>query len=1398
MLKKTIKISLKFFVFLIVLFIMGVFLWQVFNMSEKLRVTLINEVEQNYAEKIDIRKLDVNFTNIVINDVVVVSTDNMEFSAKIVKFSLNYLNLIKYGFDPKRIFSNVEIKNSIIKVYPSKKEEQKEVLPDREIPVTVIEEFQNIKKAVDFISKIDITGCDVFLSETDEVSKGLIYDLTGSLEFKPQEISSVTMQGRLFYPTNEKIKITGLISPESFSVFVLADNFHLSYANPVIEETPIEIENGVIETRLNFNYNPQEKLNLTGFINVSDVGLKFKNSDIRFSDINFMGIVQNNVLDLKPLNISYMNSDFEIKGKIRDLLKPDFDISIEGSGRLSEILEELNVTGLNIYTGFKLKVNIKNKIDNLKLDYSVKTDSLNLYGFSVKDVSVKGAIKDWIIDVRSLDGKIKDGDISGNGNIGIKNDDIFDLNLNLKGDFSSLAGIDNIIDTGKNSQIDFNLRREKGRFSGAGRLKFSILNQKQVKNLAGNIEFEKDDIKVTAITEDSVFATNLIYNIPQKKISAKLTNCLDLIAFTTGSGFLNNICKSTDDIIDVEGFENSFKLKGEALSENGKKLFEISGNYIKEDDEKAKIFGNFTVIRDTLKIPADFDFVMENDNLTVKKFNIYELVSLKGDLNIRKKDMDIKGTFNIDISQLRYLLNDNLSWIKEGLLRGDLEFSGNLESPTITGDLILENIIFNGDDKYYGSINFTSENGYRFKLGKAVLLSNSKNFARISGFIDFEEKSSKLKIKSEDIRAEQFFRTFITEGDIVTGNLSIDAEYNYNKGEETSFSGILSLKDGQCLSIPYQDMKITLFEPSEIEDSTRFIRKEYNSSTIFPKRVIFGGLNVLTKGNIKVQGNGYFPTSGDEEIDFKLSAEGDLLSLISNYVPTMKEHSSTGGATVFLVGNYDDIGIASGNVSIKNGKFKMTEVLNSVTDLNVDMKLNKDTRFVEIANFSCKIDRRNAKIGNVSNAVVNTGEKEIQLIPFVSSFSNINLGVLYIESSKEGIPLHIPSYMREETKGNLIFEGLRPGEKFYIAGPEKNPYIRGLLKVKGVTIQIPFESEEEETEKNIIEKFLSKSHWDVQLKALKDNEYYSELPITLEEVASNPLVRFRINENSEGLHFNGILNENEFYIEGNIYSSRGSIEYLNDVFNVEKFQIQYNKYNFPYPNISGIAKTVKRDTSIWGPINVFLEVYTEEGSTYSLTPAKNEEEWNLKIKLYSDHPNFGENLEKILALFGYSSKNILGKTTEMLGFRTSKLIFNPIFRPIERTLSKWLTLDEIMFRPHITGNLLTGLVSPFREDGSSPLLSRNILDPKFLLRSSEVRLGKYFSDDLYVSYTTALTSTVSKESSEKLGLSHLLGLEYKISPSLFLETQLDYNYGRYQEMGDKRIFLRYVFPLTEK
>jgi hypothetical protein len=212
---------------------------------------------------------------------------------------------------------------------------------------------------------------------------------------------------------------------------------------------------------------------------------------------------------------------------------------------------------------------------------------------------------------------------------------------------------------------------------------------------------------------------------------------------------------------------------------------------------------------------------------------------------------------------------------------------------------------------------------------------------------------------------------------------------------------------------------------------------------------------------------------------------------------------------------------------------------------------------------------------------------------------------------------------------------------------------------------------------------------------------------------------------------------------------------------------------------------VVRDTANV-PYDIYLDLYTfDELTNQEVSKGR----WNrLNIKLSSEHPNYQETQGDLMAVLGYSSSTMEEQAKNAVAYSTDRLIFRPIMRPLERELERVLGLDVVRFSYALTRNL-------FDANFSNEQL-RSSLE---LLKSSRLLLGKYLTDDIYILYTGELKTGPDYQFQDKgIGLQHILGLEYRVSPHWLFQVEYDYNTLFDKRRDDKKIWLRHSFPLTRK
>jgi len=317
----------------------------------------------------------------------------------------------------------------------------------------------------------------------------------------------------------------------------------------------------------------------------------------------------------------------------------------------------------------------------------------------------------------------------------------------------------------------------------------------------------------------------------------------------------------------------------------------------------------------------------------------------------------------------------------------------------------------------------------------------------------------------------------------------------------------------------------------------------------------------------------------------------------------------------------------------------------------------------------------------------------------------------------------------------------------------------------------PFDEEGEGNE--IIENIINNINWDVYATSEKDTRY-------VRQFNTGVYVNMEVDQENSYLQFNGILKDSTFTIEGKVESTRGEIEYFDLNFRVEKMGAEFNQSSL-YPICYGKAWTVLRDSSNV-PTDVYLTLYTVDDVTREeVTKGR----WDrINIKLSSEYPGYEETQADLMEQLGYSVETIDDQARKAVGSSTDNFLFRPILRPIERQLERKLQLDVVRFSYSIAQNFLDTSFS--NEQLNSSLA---------YLRSSRLILGKYLTDDVYLLYRGELKAGIDYQFTDKgIGLQHIVGLEYRLTPKWLLQMEYDYNTLFETQKDDKKIWLRHSFP----
>ncbi|MCK4966307.1 translocation/assembly module TamB domain-containing protein, partial [bacterium] len=446
-------------------------------------------------------------------------------------------------------------------------------------------------------------------------------------------------------------------------------------------------------------------------------------------------------------------------------------------------------------------------------------------------------------------------------------------------------------------------------------------------------------------------------------------------------------------------------------------------------------------------------------------------------------------------------------------------------------------------------------------------------------------------------------------------------------------------------------------------------------------------------------------------------------------------------------------------------------------------------------NFTLLADGRSAKISNVPYVDIENNEREeLRLEPMVLREDGLTWGVLILESEKNGLKLNLPELMEREELCVINIGGRNSNEKFYFAGPTDNPVVRGRIDVEKMDFTYPF-LRGEGSKKGKVERFLERIYWDLIVYSTGDVKYFRVEPSSFSTITDNIYLNIAV-EAVNGIEFRGVIDENTFTTIGNVVSTRGTIEFLDLLFKVERFDVTFDERN-TYPQITGRARTTIRDSTFARDVYIvpYYQIENDKEEIHSFENLK------FTFEMYGtsdENPSLEISQEEILRMLGYSVSDIGTKAPTVFGVRAQNVLLRPLVRPIERKARDLLGLDELTFRPSFAKNLTQYFFEESLNINPSKRLGEKMfVRPTLLFQSSSLVVGKYIGNDFYFTYEGQLVTGFDKDAQENLGLNHLLGIEYRIAPGIMLDMQYDYQYDRYVNKEDKRLWIRHYFRLSD-
>lgn len=592
-------------------------------------------------------------------------------------------------------------------------------------------------------------------------------------------------------------------------------NFHSDYLK---KEKDIKFYNDKFELIYN---KENKKLKGFGELEFSIYGLKnYINYVIKEDEekINFDQIKienENNIkeyLDAKgyydlannDFNFEYDSTNLEIRRKYKG---QDINFSFDGKGefkRAHSVLTGLgNINGLNLsYLGdiksltgqYSLNVNEQNE---LGLEFNGKIEELDYGEFKIKDILIKLGFEKNILKIKqigneyfNINGKIDKATQNSNINFSINNLKNKDLSFD-KFDFNVKDVKGNINGNLENPNINVDLKN------------IEIFIQENIAKLSGNIKMKNKEVNISELKLNKNKLTGK-YNLDNKKYN------IDFVVEDNLSNYIKDVDYKLNGLLKIRGLDgkltSNFNLKG-----NGKLKDTILPNLKLSANYSAKNYS---------------DGVVKVETLSLENANDKKIVNLKGNINLKNKNLNLISNENISLNDLQEYIKNNDLQGKFDLnisLMGKLdnpEYNLNLDSKEISlkdfrlnnlnskliGDkksLNIENLSFEFlNNKFIGNGKYNIQNkdyDFRFKSSEIIKISSlnslfeKSDIKELNGLMDinlvFNKNGLNGYFKADNINLKD------KKNYLDINNLNIDVLLENNEIKTKDFSGKINNGD---------------------------------------------------------------------------------------------------------------------------------------------------------------------------------------------------------------------------------------------------------------------------------------------------------------------------------------------------------------------------------------------------------------------------------------------------------------------------------------------------------------------------------------------------------------------------------------------------------------------------
>lgn len=1293
-------------------------------------------IQEAGGEKASLDQVKVSFNKVYLENIEV-SAEGANFSADEVEVSYNPIGLLKTGFDPVRWTNKISFINPNLTIK----------FPGFPAPKGIFPPTFNLSQLPQGI--IRISGGQVAFVDPSHRTVAVLREVEGRIDHREVGRARVDLHGELVG--------VGEAGPKEATPSFWSLNF--------LSESSFYRDVQVIKGRVRLSVELWEKtpgdMGWSGWLEIKEglVRVMPLETEVRVTQILLEGDDEH--LLVKEAKGEFDRGRINLTGRVTELAQPKLFLRVEAEGLDMSKLGKL----LKLRWGFvpegtaKVTAQIEGPLQSPIVSGKVTSDCLVVSGWRVTGLKAKFRLEDKILFLDRFSGRVKGGQLRGFGQVKLgPPDSSFDLILKVKGNrLGNLAALANLKGIKAQGDVVLHLQGWGRRAIGEGSFRFKEFEYKGIRlsRLAGEYSYRDDVLRFSGGDGKSCLQGVLFRGITPPTISAEL-RLVDVPVDTLlslASPHLVGRGKGTKLSLTVTlaGPWDRFKFHGEGTVfkvPSVKGNFKLDGQVVKQDGEYGLEGAVWT---ESLKVNG-FPYVvrtaitLDGSKLRVKSFSIDDYLLAEGTVGLTGA-RELVGRVKLidaDLSRLANILYPPAveSGVAGGLW-GTIFLSGSLEHPRIYGKLRVDEGAYHGLSSLALVTEFNVE-GEKLSLDTFELYARGTPLMVAKGIVKWGE-DLKLWAWGERVNAAHLAQLLSGRSDLASGQLSYRLELTGGV-DSPKLKGWFSATEGRLLGVEFDRL-----DSKMVADNSLLTIQGFKLQRDRVYRVLIRGRipHDLYRGS---------KSDGAKELDLKVDAEGDILTLLPSLTEEIVSATGQGKVNLRLGGTSQTPTLVEARVVFSQGAIKPRAIPRKVTELQGEITKTPDSEFLHIKEIAGKIEGKYLRIYNREKVMFTDRES----VPLILDKLGVNLGVLIIETEEGGIKINIPGLMFPGKRGRLELGGKAEGEPFCISGPTRDPLVRGTVKLEGFDFTYPVSKGEVEGRKG---DFMRSIDWDVRVVVGRNVWYRGEL------------AHLRIDEGSF-LDFQGSVARGDFLVLGQLRSTEGTLVYLDTEFNVEEIGLEFDRYD-RRPWLYGRAKATISAAEAKRPTNIYLSLYSTDPETGERVSRAR---WGeVRFALEADDPEL-DTQEKVLARMGYG-KGYLDRMAQLIGSGVDLYLWRPMVQPLEIHLKRALGLDVVQLRPSIAKNLISR--------GVPMAVYGGLYSGVSLLQGSKLTLGQQLFPDLFFTYTGQITAKAPGSKDNSLGIKHQLGLEFNINPSTrFL---LEYDYNRLLREQDKRIRFEHHF-----